>query len=77
MSKPSGLMPNRATREALEQIDTSVRGAIWDAVASGVLPAKEAEERARKMHIASADALFRMLDRHRELSRAAQTNTAG
>ena len=67
--KARGLMPNRAARQAIEQIDLSVRAAIGESVRSGVLTPQQAEQRAREMHMRSVDALFRVIERHGELSR--------
>ena len=67
--KAHGLMPNAAAREAIKNIDLSVRAAIGESVRSGVLTPQQAEQRAREMRIKAVDALFRVIERHGELSK--------
>ena len=67
--RATGLMPNAAAREAIANIDLSVRAAIGESVRSGVLTPQQAEQREREMHMRSVDALFRVIERHGEMAK--------
>lgn len=62
-NQPTGLMPHAAAREAPANIDLSVADAIGESIRTGVITPEQAEETARRMHMQSVDALFRLIDK--------------